>query len=169
VLQDLVSYRDAPGAIEAAIVRQAQEDGPRVLVGLWVDPAQAGLDQAQRMKKILNRKGFGVVLGPQVKSKREYATLPSQLAYSGELWVVGDDLEWAVFFNEIEAFPPALGMPMSKRPHDDCVDVLSGVVMDLDTHRVNPTAWDSDIRDPNRSVDNRFFYGDPEEEEGDEL
>jgi len=169
VLQDLASYRDAPGAIEAAIVRQAQEDGPRVLVGLWVDPAQAGLDQAQRMKRILNRKGIGVVLGPQVKSKREYATLPSQLAYSGELWVVGNDLEWAEFFNEIESFPPALGLPMSKRPHDDCVDVLSGVVMDLDTHRVNPYAWDSDIRDPNRSIDHKFFHGDPEEEEGDDL
>lgn len=166
VLLDMVSYRDTGGAIEQAIIHQALLDGPRVLVGLWVDPAQAGLDQAQRMKRLLNKRGIGVILGPQVKNKREYATLPSQLAYSGGIWVSAETehaLEWLPFWNEIEAFPPPPGTPDSKKPKDDQVDVLSGLVQDLDRHRKDPFA-DYPKTDPNMSRDHRFFHGDPDED-----
>lgn len=166
VLMDMVSYRDTGGAIEQAIIRQALIDGPMVLVGVWVDPAQAGSDQALRMKRLLNKRGIGVVLGPQVKNKREYATLPSQLAYNGGIWVMddgSDGMSWLPFWNEIEAFPPALGTPESKKPKDDQVDVLSGVVGDLDRHRKDPWPVDPDVeRNPSR--DHSFFTPDEDDD-----
>lgn len=167
VLLDCVRYRDVPGAIEHAIIQQALADGPGVIVGLWVDPAQAGIDQAQRMKRLLNKRGIGVVLGPQVKNKREYATLPSQLLYRGEIWVEGADehaLEWLPFWNELEAFPPPLGAPEAKKPKDDQVDALSGLTQDLDSKRKDPFQ-DYQAQRPNTSVDARFFYGGHDEDE----
>ena len=167
VLLDCVRYRDAPGAIEQAIIRQALADGPGVIVGLWVDPAQAGLDQAMRMRRLLNKRGIGVVLGPQVKSKREYASLPSQLAYTGDIWVMVEGehgVEWLPFWNEIEAFPPPLGTPTAKKPHDDQVDALSGLVQDLDSKRKDPMT-DYVASPKNWSVDHSFMYGPSDEEE----
>lgn len=167
VLLDVVRYRDVPGAIEQAIIRQALADGPRVIVGLWVDPAQAGLDQAQRMKRLLNKRGIGVVLGPQVKSKREYATLPSQLMYSGQIWVSSEDehaLEWLPFWNELEAFPPPPGTPESKKPKDDQVDALSGLTQDLDSKRKDPFQDYAKER-PNLPRDHQFFTGPSDEDE----
>lgn len=170
VLLDMVSWRDAPGAIEEGIIRQALADGPGVIQGFWVDPAQAGLDQAQRMKRLLNKRGIQVVLGPQVKSKREYASLPSQLAYNGGIWVMSEDehaVDWLPFWNELEAFPPALGTPESKKPKDDQVDVLSGLCQDLDRQRKGPILDNAPERE-NPSIDHRFFEGEAEGDEWDE-
>lgn len=127
VLEDLKSWRDTPGAIRAGIVQTAKEDGPGTVVGLFLDPGQAGKDQIEVYRKAL-RGVARVEVFEVTKSKAEYAQQPSQAAFAGKIWVDDPDNVWSgPFFNELEQFPTPKG-----EGHDDCVDVLTGVWRLLD-------------------------------------
>jgi len=117
IVGDVVAYRDTPGAIQAAIIQQAQEDGPKCTVGLWQDPGQAAIDQMERYKAALEAHANVEVMVAS-KNKTEYARAPSRAAYAGGLhYVVAP---WNdKFFNQLQAYP-------TKGVHDDAVDALSG-------------------------------------------
>ncbi len=117
IVGDVRFYRDSPGAIEAAVVRHAMEDGPRCRVGLWQDPGQAAIGQMERLKARLQPHAQ-VVVTVASKNKQEYAREPSRAAYRGQLYYRGG--AWnARFFNQLQQFP-------TKGEHDDAVDSLSG-------------------------------------------
>lgn len=118
VILDCCAYRDTPGAIEAAMMRHAREDGPRVTVGFWQDPAQAGIDQAERMKAILTKAGAQVWSTVQHKTKQEYAREPSRSAYRGEVLAHGA-ADLRKLWLHLESFP-------DKKKKDDGVDALAG-------------------------------------------
>lgn len=125
IIGDVVMYRDTPGAIEAAVVRHAQEDGPETIVGLWQDPGQAAVSQMERFKTRLDGHA-SVFCCVATKKKIEYAREPSRAAYKGELhYCLG---QWnARFFNQLQQFP-------TKGAHDDAVDALSGAWQYLQLH-----------------------------------
>lgn len=161
VLRDLKSWRDTPGAIREGIVRTAQADGPTVAVGLFLDPGQAAIDQIEEYRKALRGIARVVVL-EVTKSKLEYAGQPSRMVYQGQIWVDDPDRAWwPAWIHEAEQFPPPKGP--GKKPHDDCVDVLSGVVRVIGA----AVSWVEDPPEarPERSPDHDFLYGTPDEVE----
>jgi predicted phage terminase large subunit-like protein len=117
IVLDVKAFRDTPGAIEAAIERQAMEDGPKVVVGWWQDVGQAAISQTEHLKARISKHAT-VVMEPSSKSKMEYAREPSRASYRGEILYL--QAKWnAFFFNQLQQFP-------TKGAHDDCVDALSG-------------------------------------------
>lgn len=124
-LWDAVAYQDSPGAIEQAMIAQAVADGPRTAVGYWQDPAQAGIDQAQRMAEQLKRKAAcDVWYQIQNKSKTEYAREPSRASYRQEILQRTSnaaDPSMRLFWNQMETFPPE-----NDRIKDDGPDAFCG-------------------------------------------
>ncbi len=136
-IMDTKYYRDTPGAIEAAMIRQAEEDGPGVTVGYWQDPAQAGIDQAERMAQAL-RKYANVWYTVQHKTKQEYAREPSRAAYRGEILKLGS-ADLRMFWNQMEAFP-------DKTKKDDGPDAFAGAELYMSENPV-PTFGYENLKD----------------------
>ena len=120
IVADSVAFQDSPGAVEAAIIRYAQEDGPGTVVGLWQDPGQAAIGQMERLKARLEAAGITVAIEIANKNKELYAREPSRACYRGEVFYKKG--KWNDrFFNQLQTFPPP-----TKDDHDDAVDAFSG-------------------------------------------
>jgi hypothetical protein len=117
VILDAVGYRDTPGAILEAMKRHAIEDGPHCIVGYCIDPAQAGIDQAERTENEL-RAYARCYYYHQAKTKAEYARDPSRAMWRGEIMRLRGAYE-RPFWNQLEVFP-------TKDKKDDFVDGLTG-------------------------------------------
>lgn len=114
ILLDLVSARDAPGAIEYLVRKTAEKDGAGCVQVMWQDPAQAGVHQLVTYKRLLKGYRFVVCLpvNPLIAAK-----LASEQAYQGRL-LVPDGAHWLEeAMRELEGFPIA--------PHDDVVSALA--------------------------------------------
>lgn len=104
-----------PGAVTAAMVRMAQQDGRQTTVAFHQDPASAGKLEAEATAKALD--AFDVRCSPATGSKEVRAKPISAQCEAGNVKIVrgpwNDD-----FLRELENFPTG--------KHDDCVDALSG-------------------------------------------
>ncbi len=137
VLQDMISYRDSPGAIEEAMITTALADGPRVAVCVGHDPGQAGNYQMEALEKSLRRRGKVREFYPvrATKGKEEYASVASRWAHAGRIFV--QDRHWkGALFRELEAFP-------AKEAFKDQVDVLSQAVAWATENGGSPIGVDS--------------------------
>jgi predicted phage terminase large subunit-like protein len=129
ILLDMKSWRDSPGAIEAAVIRTAKEDGPAVEVVVGHDPGQAGEYQIEKLEREIRRQAkvrhFHAVRA--TKGKEEYAAVASRFAYRGRI-LVQRGPHAQPFFKELEGFPGRIPAGRSKA-YMDQVDVLSQAVM----------------------------------------
>lgn len=116
---DTKSWRDTPGAIEWAIKRTAERDGPHVMVVLYQDPAQAGVYQIAAYEKLLRgiaRVAFCLPMNPL-----STAGLASRKVNRGEVLVPEDAPWFEENIRELESFPNGT--------HDDAVSMLGLAVI----------------------------------------
>lgn len=136
VISHATFHRDTPGAVQALMERVAIEDGPKVTVGIFKDPGQAGEDQAERLAKRVRKHSRCALL--ETSNKEMKAREPARAAWRGELYYRAGD--WNTrFFNQLESFP-------TPKEKDDAVLALSGA---YDWMVMNPAP--------------RFAYENPEE------
>lgn len=119
LIEDVVRLRARPGPLEARLRQVAEEDGPKVRVGLWQDPGSAGKHLAAHLKKRLACSHVETVVA--AKNKIAYAE-PVSAAFDPESAACEHpmvyDRSWTQpFLSVLEGFPEA--------PHDDDVDALS--------------------------------------------
>lgn len=114
IVEDMRSVRAGPAQVEELIRNTADEDGKRVTVGLWQDPAAAGKAHGHHLVVALS--GHKVELVPTSQNKIGFAKpVTSQQAVRNIYLLRGPWNEDLV--SEAERFP--LG------GHDDAVDALS--------------------------------------------
>jgi predicted phage terminase large subunit-like protein len=102
VIGDVTFYRDTPGAVQTLAERLAIADGPKVTIGVFADPGQAGEDQAERLKRRLQK--FANVAVLSVKNKEMVARECARAVWRGEVYYV--EAPWnQQFFNQLEDFP----------------------------------------------------------------
>jgi predicted phage terminase large subunit-like protein len=111
---DVVRLRGGPLAVERAIVRTAEADGPEVAVGLPQDPGQAGKQQVAYLTGRLA--GFRVLATPETGSKLLRAGPVSAQVEAGLLAMIGAPWNGALV-TELRDFPHGT--------KDDQVDALS--------------------------------------------
>lgn len=132
VIEDAFEKRLSPLEVERALVNTASQDGPRVGVGLWQDPGQAGKAQAERLVRLL--RGYRAKAIPAAKDKVTYAEPWSAQAEQGNIKVLRGDWN-EKFFRRAEQFPEGL--------HDDVIDAGSRGFIDL----TNTSAgWMADMK-----------------------
>lgn len=122
VVEHVEWLRAGPAEVQRTIRATAESDGVEVEVGLWQDPAQAGVVDVEHMREVL--KGFRITIIRASKDKVTYAgTWQSQAESAtpgapGRIAVVrGPWLE--LLLTQLEAFP-------DPKTHDDGVDAMSG-------------------------------------------
>lgn len=136
VILDVRRYQDTPGAIRLFMKEQALLDGPHVKVALFLDPAQAGIDQIENDKRFLRGVAQVVVVptaAPGSRSsgdptKQRNAKPLSETLFDGRVYYdprTCDPTFLAAYFNELEAYPDT-DKPKAERAHDDWVDASSG-------------------------------------------
>jgi predicted phage terminase large subunit-like protein len=104
-----------PGAVTAAMVRLAQQDGRQTAVAYAQDPASAGKMEAEHTSRALD--GFNVRFAPATGNKEVRAKPVSAQAEAGSVKIVRGP--WNdEFLRVLENFPTGR--------HDDEVDALSG-------------------------------------------
>ena len=104
-----------PGAVTAAMVRIAQQDGKQTTVAYAQDPASAGVFEAQATARALD--GYSVRFERATGDKETRAKPISAQCEAGNVRLVRAAWNDA-FLRELEGFPVA--------KHDDQVDALSG-------------------------------------------
>ena len=119
-LEHIERFRGRPGQVQGRILATAERDGPATTIGLFRDPGQAGVMEADYLVRMLI--GYPTVVIPETASKEtKAAPLSSYSQGAGEgqghvAMVVGP---WnAAWLAEAENFP--------KSSHDDQVDAASG-------------------------------------------
>ncbi len=71
-VEDLEALRGKPGAVKQRVKRTAERDGSEVIVAIWRDPGQAGVDQVEEnYRKLL--KGFKFMPKIAAKDKVTYS------------------------------------------------------------------------------------------------
>jgi len=115
VVEDLVSLRAGPAAVEKLIRQTAELDGVQVEVGCWQDPGQAGVVDIEHTRDLLLGFVFHGIRATQ--DKTTYAKVWTPLAKAGRVGFVKRPY-LAEVFGELEGFP--------LRTHDDIMDALSG-------------------------------------------
>lgn len=127
---DMVRLRARPAEVRRVIMETGFNDGLHVGITIPRDAGAAGKDAAERLTADLMAEGLVVKQKPsQGKGKAKRFEPVSALAENRMIYVVKG--EWnKVFFDELENFG-------SGRGHDDVVDALSDLVMELITKRVD--------------------------------
>lgn len=116
IILDATFHRDTPGAVQAFVERKAIEDGPRVTVAIFSDPGQAGVDQAEKVKRRIAKHTRCDVI--DTLNKEMNAREPARAAWRGEMFYL--EGPWCNrFFNQLEDFP-------TPKVKDDAVVALSG-------------------------------------------
>lgn len=115
VVEDLVSLRGGPAAVEKLMRQTAELDGVGVEIGAWQDPGQAGVVDVDRMRTLLL--GFTFVGIRATQDKTTYARVWTPLSKAGRVLFVKRPY-LSELFAELEGFP--------LRTHDDIMDALSG-------------------------------------------
>jgi predicted phage terminase large subunit-like protein len=135
IVEDVVRLQASPFDVEQAVLRTAQQDraahGNSVVVHLNIDPAQAGIHQANTYTKLLN--GFIVKMEPERGSK-EYRAFPvAAQVEAGNVFMV-PGLWNAKFLEEIGLFPQGR--------YKDQVDALSGAYNFMNNPMDGQHFWD---------------------------
>lgn len=124
VIEDVVSLRDGPAAVDTLMLHTAHADGKSVHVGAWRDPGQAGVVDVEHMRQLLFGFAFDEIRA--AKSKVAYASVWSSSARAGKVLVRRGP--WLTeLLAELQAFP--------RGGHDDQVDAISGAVQALSVPR----------------------------------
>jgi predicted phage terminase large subunit-like protein len=143
VVVDVVSARDAPGAIEYLVRTTAIADGQACCQVLWQDPAQAGVHQIDLYTRSL--RGVSQLMTCRTMNPIDVAQITSRQAWGGKLCVLTAQHWESEFFRELEGFP-------KKGIHDDIVSALSlGVVYGLENPRAVVSPRTEVTRDPLRA------------------
>lgn len=114
IIEDIVGLRGPPGDVEDLLEAVASQDGRKVPVGLWQDPASAGKAYAASLVKLLS--GYDVRVEPASQNKEAYARPLSAQALHGNVFLLRGDWNEA-FIREAERFPGP--------GHDDMIDAAS--------------------------------------------
>lgn len=115
IVGDVTFHRDSPGAVQQLMHRLAIADGPKVTVGTFADPGQAGEDQAERLARRIRKHAPCDVLS--VKNKEMVARECARAVWRGEVYYV--EAGWnQQFFNQLEDFP-------TPKEKDDAVVALA--------------------------------------------
>jgi len=134
VVLDVVRLRGGPDEVEATIANTADQDGPRVRVGLPQDPGQAGKQQVLYLTRRL--RGKRVESSPETGDKETRAGPVASQCNVGNLCVVRG--AWnAAFIAELRDFPVGV--------KDDQVDALSRAFSMVGIERRGPIVRHSDI------------------------
>jgi len=115
VIEDRRALREGPAQVMAEIRKTAELDGRECVVGIWKDPGQAGIVDADHTASQLL--GWPVEVVPASKNKEAYAKVWSNLAANGRVRVVRREYLPSMFA-QLEGFPVG--------KHDDDVDAISG-------------------------------------------
>lgn len=151
IISDATFCRDTPGAVQQLQERTAIEDGPRVTIGIFRDPGQAGDDQAERIARSLRKHSPCVVL--DTADKQWNAREPARAAWRGEIYYLENRIP-ARFWSQLQGFP-------DPKVKDDAVVALSGAYRYLQEHPI-PTyhsesidckvfPYDAILQDPARA------------------
>jgi predicted phage terminase large subunit-like protein len=129
-VEDVDRFREGPGAVQARILKRAEEDGRNTVVGLYRDPAQAGKVEADLYIRLLA--GYRVEIATEQTSKEVKAGPLSSYAQGagpgmGRVRMVRGPWNDA-FIAEAENFP--------KTAHDDQIDATSHAFNSMHTQGV---------------------------------
>jgi predicted phage terminase large subunit-like protein len=119
-IEHIDRFRGRPGTVQARIRQRAEEDGRETAVGLFRDPGQAGVAEAESYLRLLA--GFRTIIQPETSGKEVKAAPLSSYAQGsgpgqGLVRLVRGPWNQA-FISEAENFP--------KVAHDDQVDAAAG-------------------------------------------
>jgi len=103
IVADATFHRDTPGAVQALLERVAVADGPRVTVGVFADPGQAGEDQAARLQKQIRKHAPCDILS--IKNKETVARECARAVWRGEFFFCENETWNNRFFNQLQDFP----------------------------------------------------------------
>ncbi len=149
VVCDVQHVRESEGAVDELMARIAVQDGPRVTIGLFQDPASAGKRDVRHLqtalRKALPSANITVELAGKGKdSKLTYARPfsayvdPRTMADGRELRAVIVRAPWnSAYLGELVAFPPT-----DKALHDDMVDATGRAWLELAKRRPGGFAAD---------------------------
>lgn len=133
-LLDIVSIRDAPGAVDALIMNTAKQDGPRVLQAFWQDPASAGVFQIEHFKRQVPI-NCEVSVEIERQNKLVYASAwsaridPRERMHQTQAYIVRAPWNNG-FFSEIEAFSESA--LKDKNVKKDQVDACSRAYLEIE-------------------------------------
>lgn len=127
LVQNLVSLRGRPHAVDKLVKDTTVSDGRPVRQALWQDPGAAGKSDAQRYVRELA--GYDVRVKIASSDKLTYAKPVSAQAEGGNMALLRGPWN-EEFIREMEGFPDA--------DHDDIPDSVSRAFLDL-TESVTPT------------------------------
>jgi len=102
IILDTTFHRDTPGAVQALVERMAIQDGPTTTVGIFSEPAQAGVDQSERVRARVKAHAPCDIIA--TANKEYVAREAARAVWRGEICY----LESAVndrFWNQLHDFP----------------------------------------------------------------
>jgi phage terminase large subunit-like protein len=102
IILDTTFHRDTPGAVQALVERMAIQDGPTTTVGIFSEPAQAGVDQSERVRARVKAHAPCDIIA--TANKEYVAREAARAVWRGEIFY----LESAVndrFWNQLHDFP----------------------------------------------------------------
>jgi predicted phage terminase large subunit-like protein len=115
LIEDRIARREGPAEVLKLIRATAELDGRQCIVGLWRDPGQSGVVDADVTLREL--RGWPVEVIPATKNKEAYAKAWAPIAARRRVKVLRREY-LPTMFGVLEAFPVG--------KHDDDVDALSG-------------------------------------------
>ncbi len=133
-LLDIVSIRDAPGAVDELMRTTATADGPRVIQALWQDPASAGVYQIEHFKRVFPT-NTDIRIEVERKDKLAYASAwsaridPRMRLNQTQAYILRGPWNQG-FFSEIEAF--GVEALKNKNIKKDQVDACSRAWLEME-------------------------------------
>lgn len=127
IVENIVRFRDTPAGVTRRMQEIAMQDGRQVIIGFEQDPGQAGVDQADRLRRSFL--GCRVEITRPVESKEHRARSLASGMESGRVRFL--NAEWLPELRrELLAFPAGA--------HDDQVDAVNNAfVLLLDKFKVH--------------------------------